>query len=131
MDGDLAKLVEAAKLTPKAAEQLDQLKPGTYCLHKSWGFGRVAEWNLLLNQIVIDFSGKKGHSMQLQYAADTLTVIPTDHFLARKATNPGGTKKLAKEDPAALVKNILQSLGGKAIPQQISEWMIGDMFTEA
>ncbi|HEY4282397.1 MAG TPA: hypothetical protein VGM62_04970, partial [Chthoniobacterales bacterium] len=131
MDAELTKLVEAGKLTPKAADQLDQLKPGTFCLHKSWGFGRVAEWNFLLNQIVIDFSGKKGHPMQLQYAADNLTMIPPEHFLARKATDPEGTKKLTKEDPAALVKNILESLGGKATHQQISEWMVGDMFTEA
>jgi transcription elongation factor GreA-like protein len=131
MDAELAKLVEANKLTSKAAERLEQLKPGTFCLHKSWGFGRIAEWNLLLNQIVIDFSGKKGHSMQLQYAADKLEVIPPDHFLARKATDLDGTKKLAKEDPAATVKNILESLGGKGTPQQISEWMAGDLFTEA
>src|SRR5207253_8376683 len=121
MDGELAKLVEAGKLTPKAAEQLEQLKPGTFCLHKSWGFGRVAEWNLLLNQIVIDFSGKKGHAMQLQYAADTLEIIPSGHFLAQKATDPEGTKKLAKDDPAAVVRNLLQSLGGKATPQQMGE----------
>jgi transcription elongation GreA/GreB family factor len=131
MDGELAKLVEAGKLTPKAAGQLDQLKPGTFCLHKSWGFGRIAEWNLLLNQIVIDFPGKKGHPMQLQYAADNLSLIPPGHFLARKATDRESIKKLAKEDPAALVKNILESLGGKATPQQVSEWMVGDMFTEA
>jgi len=131
MDAELAKLVEAGKLTPKASEQLDQLKPGTFCLHKSWGFGRIADWNLLLNQILIDFPGKKGHPMQLQYAADNLTLIPPDHFLARKAADPQGTKKLAKEDPASLVKNILESLGGKAIPQQISEWMVPDLFTEA
>ena len=131
MDVELSKLVEAGKLTPRAGEQLDQLKPGTFCLHKSWGFGRVADWNLLLNQIVIDFSGKKGHPMQLQYAADNLTMIPPGHFLARKATDLNATKKLAKEDPPALVRNILESLGGKAAPQQISEWMVGDMFTEA
>src|SRR5207253_3091984 len=99
MDAELSKLVEAGKLTPRAAEQLDQLKPGSFCLHKSWGFGRIAEWNLLLNQIVIDFIGKKAHPMQLQYAADNLTLIPAEHFLARKATDREGTKKLAKDDP--------------------------------
>src|SRR6267143_1875067 len=80
MDAELEKLVEASKLTSKAVEKLDALKPGTFCLHKSWGFGRVAEWNLLLNQIVIDFTGKKSHPMQLQYAAENLTVIPAEHF---------------------------------------------------
>src|SRR6266699_5677783 len=114
MDAELEKLVEAGKLPSKAAEKLDTLKPGTFCLHKSWGFGRVAEWNLLLNQIVIDFAGKKAHPMQLQYAADNLTVIPSEHFLAKKANDLAAIQDLAKEDPASLVRNILESLGGAA-----------------
>ena len=73
MDAELEKLIESGKLTARGAEQLEKLKPGTYCLHKSWGFGRVAEWNLLLNQILIDFPGKKAHGMQLTYAAENLT----------------------------------------------------------
>src|SRR6202795_4669840 len=85
MDAELEKLVEAGKLTSKAAEKLNSLKPGTFCLHKSWGFGRIAEWNLLLNQILIDFPGKKAHPMQLEYAAENLTLIPAGHLLARKA----------------------------------------------
>src|SRR5438309_4141292 len=131
MDAELEKLAEAGKLPSKAAEKLDALKPGTFCLHKSWGFGRVAEWNLLLNQIVIDFAGKKSHPMQLQYAADNLTVIPAEHFLARKASDLMSIKKLAKEDPPALMRNILESLDGQATVQQISNWLIGDLFTEA
>jgi transcription elongation GreA/GreB family factor len=131
MDAELEKLVESAKLSSKTAEKLDQLKPGTYCLHKSWGFGRISEWNLLLNQILIDFAGKKAHAMQLQYAADNLTAIPADHFLARKATDLAAIKKLAKEDPVAVVRNIVESSGGKATVPQISEWLIGDVFDEA
>ena len=130
MDPELEKLVEAGKLTSKAAEKLDALKPGTFCLHKSWGFGRIVEWNLLLNQILIDFAGKKAHPMQLQYAAENLTVIPAEHFLARKAGDLAATKKLAKDDPVALVRNILESLDGQATAQQISEWMVPDLFNE-
>jgi transcription elongation GreA/GreB family factor len=130
MDAELEKLVESGKLTSKAAEQLDQLKPGTYCLHKSWGFGRIKEWNLLLNQIAIDFPGKKAHPMQLQYAADNLAVIPTTHFLARKATDLAAIKDMAKKDPASLIRNMLESLSGQATMQQLSEWLIGDVFDE-
>jgi transcription elongation GreA/GreB family factor len=130
MDAGLEKLVEASKLTSKAAEKLDALTPGAFCLHKSWGFGRVAEWNLLLNQILIDFAGKKSHPMQLQYAAENLEVIPPEHFLARKASDLAATKKLAKDDPIALVRNILESLEGKATAQQINEWMVPDLFNE-
>jgi transcription elongation GreA/GreB family factor len=131
MDVELEKLVESGKLTSKAAEKLDQLKPGTFCLHKSWGFGRVSEWILFLNQIVIDFAGKKGHPMQLQYAADNLTALAPSHFLARKATDLDSIKKLAREDPVALVRNIIESAGGKATVQQISEWLVSDVFDEA
>src|SRR5256714_10132096 len=131
MDAELEKLVEAGKLTSKAAEKLDALKPGTFCLHKSWGFGRIADWNLLLNQILIDFAGKKAHPMQLEYAADNLTVIPAEHFLARKAGDLAATKKLAKEEPVALVRNILESLDGSATAQQVSDWMVPDLFNEA
>src|SRR6058998_1403398 len=131
MDVELQKLVESGKLTSKAAEQLEKLKPGTFCLHKSWGFGRVSEWNLLFNQIVIDFATKKSHPMQTQYAAENVTPLVPEHFLARKATDLASIKNLAKENPAALVRNILESLDGKATTQQIGEWLIGDVFTEA
>ena len=131
MDVELQKLVESGKLTSKAAEQVEKLRPGTFCLHKSWGFGRVAEWNLLLNQIVIDFTGKKSHAMQVQYAAENLTSLSPEHFLARKASDLPSIKKLAAEEPVAIVRSIIDSLGGRASAAQIGEWLVGDVFTEA
>ena len=130
MDAELQKLVESAKLTSKAAEELEKLKPGTFCLHKSWGFGRVADWNLLLNQIVIDFAGKKSHAMQVQYAAENLTPLAPEHFLVRKASDLSSIKKLAAEDPVAVVRSIIESLGGAAAAAQIGEWLVGDVLTE-
>jgi len=130
MDAELEKLVESGKLTARQADQLEKLTPGTFCLHKSWGFGRVAEWNLLLNQILIDFPGKKAHGMRLSYAADNLMVIPPEHFLAKKANDLNGIKELVKKDPAGLVRNILESLGGSATVTQISQLMLGDIFNE-
>src|SRR6059058_2603926 len=130
MDAELEKLVESGKLTSKAAEKLEQLRPGSFCLHKSWGFGQVAEWNLLLNQIVIDFKTKAKHPMQLGYAAENLTPIPPKHFLARKVDEPDAIKALLKSDPAAVVRNILEGFDGKATLAQISEVLVGDLFTE-
>ena len=130
MDAELQKLVDSGKLTTAGAETLEQLKPGTFCLHKSWGFGRVASWNLLLNQVLIDFEKKKAHPMQPQYAADNLTPIPAEHFLARKATDLPALKIELKENAAAVMRNILQSLGGKATQAQISSWLVGDVFSE-
>ena len=130
MDAELQKLVDAGKLTTAGASQLDQLKPGAFCLHKSWGFGRVADWNLLLNQILIDFEKKKAHPMQLHYAAENLAPIPAGHFLAQKASDLLALKTQLKENPTAAMRNILESLGGKATQAQISSWLLGDVFSE-
>src|SRR5438034_9815585 len=126
MDPELQKLIEAGKLTSQAAGQLEKLKPGTFCLHKSWGFGRVTEWNLLLNQIVIDFSSKKSHPMQVQYAAENLTPLAPEHFLARKANDLTSIKTLAREEPVAVVRSIIVSLGGQATVAQLGEWLVDD-----
>jgi len=131
MEAELEKLVESGKLTSKGAEQLEKLKPGTFCLHKSWGFGRVTEWNLLLNQIVIDFAGKKSHPMQAAYAAENLMSLGPEHFLARKANDLTSIKKAAREEPVATVQNILGSRGGQATVAEIGEWLVGDVFSEA
>jgi transcription elongation GreA/GreB family factor len=130
MDAELQKLVDAGKLTTADASQLDQLKPGAFCLHKSWGFGRVADWNLLLNQILIDFEKKKAHPMQLHYAAENLSPIPVGHFLAQKASDLPALKTRLKENPIAAMRNILECLGGKSTQAQISAWLLGDVFSE-
>src|SRR5713101_3250237 len=131
MDAEAQKLVESGKLTEKAAEQLGKLKPGTFCLHKSWGFGRVTEWNLLLNQIVIDFASKKSHPIHVHYSSQNLTPLAREHFLSRKANNLASIKTLAKQEPVAVVRNIIESLGGQATVAQIAEWLVNDVLTEA
>ena len=40
-------------------------------------------------------------------------------------------KQLAKDDPAALIRNVLESRGGSATVAEMSEWLIGPLFTEA
>jgi Transcription elongation factor len=120
MNEELQKVVEAGKLSPELAEKLGRLEPGTYCQHKSWGFGRIAEWNLLTGQVFIDFGTKKGHPMQLEYAAETLTVIPATHVRAQAASDPEGLKARIADDPAGVVRDVLRDHGGKATVDQLT-----------
>jgi len=130
MDPEIQKAIDSGKLTPKAGTLLNALKPGSYCLHKSWGFGQIDSLNFLVGQITIHFKTKKDHSMQLQYAAESLQPLPVDHILVQKATNLDGIKKLAKEDPAALVRVILKNHGGKMTQDQIAQTLLPDVFNE-
>ena len=131
MQAEIEKAVQAGKITPHVASNLEKLPTGAYCLHKSWGFGRIAEVNFLLNHATIDFKTKKGHTMQLQYAAESLTPLPDDHILVRKVTEADVIKTLAKEDALALVRAILSNYGGKATQDQIAQALSGEIFNEA
>ncbi len=124
MNEELQKVVEAGKLAPEAAEKLEKLQPGEYCQHKSWGFGRIAEWNLLTGQVFIDFGTKKSHPMQLEYAAATLTPIPSTFVRAQAAANADAVRARASEDASGLAKDILRDHGGKATIEQITATLV-------
>jgi transcription elongation GreA/GreB family factor len=130
MDAEIQKAVDSGKLTTKAGQALEKLLPGSFCYHKSWGFGRVDSINFLVSQLTVDFRSKKGHSMQLQYAAESLQPIPADHILALKASDLAGLKARAKEDPVGLMRLILKSFGGKATQDQISGALMPEVFNE-
>ena len=131
MHPEIQKAVDAGKLTPAAGQTLAQLQPGTYVVHKSWGFGQVGDIDFLVSQITIDFKARKGHTMQLQYAAESLRAINSEHILAQKASDLASVKARAKEDPVGLTRSILTSFGGKATQDQIAQALIGDVFSES
>lgn len=125
---DLQRLVDEGRLTAAAARGLSALEPGAYTQHKSWGFGRVASWNLDGNQILIDFGARHNHPMQLQYAGDNLKLIPADHLLARKAENLAAVKKLAADNPVEVVRLALHHIEGhRATPVQIAALLTPDV----
>ncbi len=128
MNDELKQAVDTGILTETSALILEQLAPGCYCRHKSWGFGKISEWRLLTGQIAIDFDAKSGHVMQLQYAAESLTPIPEDHISARGRHSAEAVREEAAKDPVGLIKKILGDLGGQATLAQISEVMVPEIF---
>jgi len=131
MDSDLQALVDSGKIAAKTGQQLQQLTPGTYCQHKSWGFGQVKAWNLLLNQVVVDFANKKHHTMQPQYAAESLQPLPNDHFLVRKATRLDVLKTQAENDLPDFFVQLLNGFGGKLTQDQIQKAVTPEVVSEA
>ena len=131
MHPEIQKAVDAGKLSTAAGQVLDQLQPGTYVIHKSWGFGQVDAVNFLVSQMTINFKTKKAHTMQLQYAAESLQPITADHILAQKAADAAAVKARAKNDPAELVRTILTSFGGKATQDQIAQALSPEVFNES
>jgi transcription elongation GreA/GreB family factor len=131
MNPDAIKAVEAGKLSPAQAKALEQLPAGTYVLHKSWGFGQMAELNFELNQATIHFSSKRGHTMQLVYAAESLSPISAEHILTRIATDLPSVRSLAQKDPVEFTRIVLSSYGNRLSPDQFAQAVVPAVFKEA
>jgi len=57
---------------------------GNFVYHRTWGVGRIA--GIVGDEIKIDFSKKRGHSMALKMAVDALQTLSKDHIWVLKAT---------------------------------------------
>ncbi len=119
MTPEVEKLVKAGKLSQQEGDKLSKLTVGSFCQHKSWGAGRVKEWDLLADRMTVDFESKAGHSMKLGFGAASLEPLPATHFLARRVGDLEGLRKMAKEDPAALITLALSSNGNKLTLDQL------------
>lgn len=113
MSPEVEKLVSAGKLSKTDGEKLSSIPVGACVLHKSWGAGRIAEWDLLADKVVVDFEDKKGHALKLSFAIGSLEPLPEDHLLARRVADLPGLQEMARERPADLVALALKSHGGK------------------
>ena len=118
-------------VSPAAAEKLRHLTPGTYCLHRSWGFGQVTEWDAATDSVTIDFKAKKGHVMQFTYAAESLTPLETSHVLVQMAVSPDELRRKAQENPVAVVADCIVSLGANASADGIQALLSPDIIPGA
>src|SRR3974390_2007527 len=84
MREEFEKMAVAGKIEGRHIEPLVQLTTSGFCMHRSWGFGRIKTVDTVFARFTIDFPNKPGHAMDLAFAAGSLKPIAKDHILARK-----------------------------------------------
>jgi transcription elongation factor GreA len=94
--------------------KLEAMKPGSYVIHRSWGFGQIKSFDDATLKLVIDFKGKKSHSMDPAFCVTTMEVLPANHLLVRKETEPKKIQELIADNPAQLIVEALESYPNKA-----------------
>src|SRR5829696_4284054 len=127
MREEFEKLAAGGKINPKHIETLTVLAETGYCVHRSWGFGRITTVDTVFARFLIDFPNKPGHQMDLGFAAESLKPVSPDHILAKKASDLDGLRKLAALDHLAVIKLVLKSYGGKATVDQVQQVLVPDV----
>lgn len=130
MHSDVARLVEAGRIPKQVGERLSQLAPGNFCIHKSFGAGKVLEWDLPAKRVVIDFERNSDQTMDLQFALQRTEWIAEDDFRAKKISEIEKLRELAKSDPVATIIHILQSHGGSITPDALEKELSGTVIPE-
>ena len=92
----------------RSREKLEAMQPGAYCIHGSWGFGRIQAYDEDSNKLIIDFEeGKDGHAMDPAFCAEKLEVLSPEDILVRKRTEPEEVGRMLDKDRVSVVKEIL------------------------
>ena len=130
MREEFEKLVAAGKLQRNHVDPLTQLTTSGYCLHRSWGFGRIVSVDTVFARFTIDFQTKAGHTMDLGFAAESLKPIDPNHILARKVSDIEGLRQMAALHHLDLIKLVLQSYGGRATLDQIQQVLVPDVIRD-
>src|SRR5947207_4792977 len=130
MREEFEKMAVAGKLERQHIEALVQLATSGFCMHRSWGFGRIKTVDTVFARFTIDFPNKEGHTMDLAFAAESLKPIPKEHILARKASDLENLRQMAATNHLELVKLVLSSYGGKATAEQIQQVLVPDVIRD-
>jgi transcription elongation GreA/GreB family factor len=130
MREEFEKMAAAGKLERHHIDALVQLTNNGFCMHRSWGFGRIKTVDTVFARFTIDFENKAGHTMDLSFAAESLKPISKEHILARKASDLDGLRQLAATNHLELVRLVLNSYGGKATTDQIQQVLVPDVIRD-
>ncbi|MDA0342788.1 MAG: GreA/GreB family elongation factor [Verrucomicrobia bacterium] len=104
------RLVEKDPSLESSRTVLESMNPGTYCIHRSWGFGVISGFDEDRGMILIDFEDdeRTSHAMDPVFCLDKLELLPDESILAQHRKNTDEIDQLAKKEPAELIIKILE-----------------------
>jgi len=103
------RLIEQDPTLESSRDALEAMKEGTFCIHRSWGFGKISGYDSDRAMILVDFESedRTNHPMDPVFCLGKLEVLDPSHILARHRENPDEIEKMAKKEPVDLIIEIL------------------------
>ncbi|MBZ0137929.1 MAG: GreA/GreB family elongation factor [Planctomycetes bacterium] len=100
-------------------------QPGDWVFHDAgWGLGEVKEIDAENGELKIDFSSKEDHKVKLGAAAKFFRKLPEEDIMVQRAAHLDELKARCKEDPVAVVLNILRGHNNKSTLKRIKAELV-------
>ena len=101
---------------------------GNFVFHRSWGIGRIN--SIKGDEILIDFTRKRNHSMSLKMAVNALTYLEKEHIWVLKVTKKREDlrQKIIDDMPWAL-KTIIKSYENACTMKQVKAELVPSILT--
>lgn len=102
---------------------------GNFVCHRSWGIGMIRE--IRGDDIVIDFSRKRGHTMSLKMAVNALSTLLKDHIWVLKVTmKKDELRDKIKNDIPWSLKTVIKSFDNAADMKKIKSELVPTVLTQ-
>lgn len=120
--------LENEEQLPRALDKIEEYLVydiGRFFYFDRYGLGEVVEVNARKKEVVINFEKKERHFLTFDVAKGLLRPVTEGHFLYKKFKDPEALKTMAAEDPAGLVRFLLQDFNQPLTPGQIKVHLTG------
>lgn len=109
-------LIEKNPNLVSSRAKLEAMAPGNYCLHRSWGFGKIVDYDAAAGKIIIDFEdGSQGQAMAPAFCVDKLDVLKPTDILVRSRIEADVINEMIKKEPADLICEIISASNDQAM----------------
>lgn len=102
-------LIQKTPRLKRYRAKLEAMQPGSYCVHRSWGMGKIQSYDAHENKLVIDFEeGREGHPMDPAFCVEKLDILREADILVRSRLEPEVVQEMIKKRPVEVVVTILE-----------------------
>ena len=127
----IASLAQGPRNVKEAIQDFEKhiaFDKGNFVYHRTWGVGRISD--VQGDDIVIDFTKQRGHTMSLKMAVNALQTLSKNHIWVLKATQK--KEKLhdkVKAEPVWTLKTVINSFGNLCDMKRIKAELVPSILT--
>ncbi len=93
--------------------KLQSMVEGAYCMHQTWGLGKIKGYNPETKKLIIDFPAKRGQEMDPLFCVKKLEILNNNDLLVQFYNNPEDIRQKLKKSSISLLKEYIESTPNK------------------